>query len=603
MTTRRPNNLRSRRTGLALGLVIALVAVVFVTVTAAILLRRDTPGADGEGSMDLYTVRTGSFDITIPTSGELAAKTQAKIRNKLETQAVISEIVAEGTIVQAGDVLLRLNDETIRERIRDAEEAVSNAENALANAVANLDIRKKTRESELAKASLEIRLAGLALNAWEEGEEVSRRRSLTLAIETAQKNYDRLNERYIKSVELAESNYISTDELKRDEIEMIRAKATLEQAELDLMVYEQYQYEQDRARKESDVQQAKDERDRLQQRLDAEVRSAEADLENRQDSLKSRRERLAKYKEQLEHCTVRAPTGGLVVYASSLRQGRHGRNEGQPPQVGTSLARNDWIIALPDTSQMVAEVKVNEALSGQIKVGQRAVVVSDAAPERSLGGEVIEVGVLAESGGWRDPNRRDYTVRVLLDDVDGLALKPSMRCKADIFVGRVEDAIHVPIQAVLRAGPTAYVYVPQGSGYAQRAVALGRSSELFVEILDGLSAGDQVLLREPRLEEVVAMLEPVPQRETRFVSDERPARSGPPRNGAPEGRAPGHSEGAPMGERPGRGMRRPRGDGPQGDHSGGQEGPARPAGVDPAGNGPSHPTTAPASEHQGSGAH
>ena len=72
---------------------------------------------------------------------------------------------------------------------------------------------------------------------------------------------------------------------------------------------------------------------------------------------------------------------------------------------------------LPDVSQMVASVKVNEALSGQIKPGQPASVVCDALPDRTLTGEVASVGVLAQTGGWRDPNRRDYTVTVLLDDI------------------------------------------------------------------------------------------------------------------------------------------------------------------------------------------
>jgi hypothetical protein len=170
------------------------------------------------------------------------------------------------------------------------------------------------------------------------------------------------------------------------------------------------------------------------------------------------------------------------------------------------VRKNELMMILPDTSVMTAEVKVNESLSGLIEPGQRAVVTSDAVPDAALDGEVLEIGVLAESGGWRDPNRRDYTVTVQLTDGNELGLKPSMRCKADIFVGRVEDAIHVPLQAVFREGPNAYVYVPQGSGFAQRAVDVGRTSGLQAEIVSGLNEGDVVLLREPKPQEIVARL-------------------------------------------------------------------------------------------------
>ncbi len=117
-----------------------------------------------------------------------------------------------------------------------------------------------------------------------------------------------------------------------------------------------------------------------------------------------------------------------------------------------------------------------------------------------------QIGVLAESGGWRDPNRRDYTVKVLLTDGNDLGLKPSMRCKAEIYVGVVEDALYVPLQAIFREGPTAFVYVADGHGFSERAVETGEASGLYVEITGGLNEGESVLLREPKAREIVARL-------------------------------------------------------------------------------------------------
>ena len=55
--------------------------------------------------------------------------------------------------------------------------------------------------------------------------------------------------------------------------------------------------------------------------------------------------------------------------------------------------------------------------------------------------------------------------------------------------------------------PTAYVYVPQGSGFAQRKVTVGEASELHMEVSSGLAEGDVVLLREPHPGEIVARLD------------------------------------------------------------------------------------------------
>ena len=49
--------------------------------------------------------------------------------------------------------------------------------------------------------------------------------------------------------------------------------------------------------------------------------------------------------------------------------------------------------------------------------------------------------LLAASGGWRDPNRREYTVKSALEADPSMGLKPAMRCKAEILLGRVEDAL------------------------------------------------------------------------------------------------------------------------------------------------------------------
>ena len=499
------NALSNRRAGTTI-VVVTIIGLATVLGTATLLVRSTSVG-DGSGAADRHVVRRGSFDITIPTSGELAALHQIEIRNKLKSRGVLTEIVAEGTTVKEGDVLMRFADEDMRSRIKDAKDAVNTAESNLVSSQAKLDITVSEHQSELANTDLRVMLAELALKAWRKGEVVSRRKELAVALEAAEIDYERAIARFEDSKNLVTQDFISMDEYKGDEITKIKAKATLEQAKLDIEVYEQYRFVEQKAQRESDVEQAFADRERVKERQKVEVESARSEVASKTYQHESRKERLADYREQLEYCTIRAPSAGLVVYYSSLATGGMHRSQGQPPDVGTELRPNEQVILLPDMSQLIAAVKVNEALSGLIKPGQPATVTSDALPDTVLHGEVMNIGVLAESGGWRDPNRRDYTVRILLSGGTGLGLKPSMRCKADINVGHVEDALFVPIQAIFRNGPVSFVYVPKGSGFAERQVTLGDASELFMQINDGLAEGDVVLLREPSLGEIVARID------------------------------------------------------------------------------------------------
>jgi HlyD family secretion protein len=527
-----------------------------------------TPAAVSAGTgKDLHEVEAGSFNIVIPVSGELAAVRQVEIRNKLESRAVITEIVDEGTQVKAGDVLVRLADEDIKQRILDAEDKVKNAQSDLIAAEQNLEIKRSARESELEKADLAIELATLALQAWEEGEVVAEREELELAKRTADINAKRLKERFDEATRLVEQEFLSRDEYEQDRIRMIEADAKVRQAELAIFLYENFQHRQDEARKRSDLDQATAERVRVEQRNDAELIRIQADVDSRRFSLQTAKDRLADLNRQLEQCTIMAPIGGLLVYASSIQEGRRGGGgETPPPAVGTELRPNELVAILPDTSEMVALLKVSEALSGRIQSGQPVTVFSDSLPNIPLRGTVQSVSVLAESGGWRDPNRRDYTVRVLIEAEPELGLKPAMRCRGEIMLDRVEEQPWVPIQSVFREGPVAYVHVAGNAGIEQRQVTLGRSGELQVEVKEGIEPGDRVLTRRPNPDEIAVRIPsevfeaarkaPVPGEGMPGRPRGESARGGasgaggPPagvRRSRPEGGAPGAAGGRPSG--------------------------------------------------------
>ena len=467
-----------------------------------------TPAATVVGAgKDLHEVEIGSFNIVIPVSGELAAVRQVEIRNKLESRSVITEIVDEGTQVKAGDVLVRLADEEIKQRILDAEDKVKNAQSDLIAAEQNLEIKRSARESELEKADLAIELATLALKAWEEGEVVAKREELELAKQTAEINAKRLKERFEEASRLVDQEFLSRDEFEQDRIRMIEADAKVRQAELAIFLYQNFQHRQEEAKKRSDLDQATAERVRVEQRNDAELIRIQADVDSRRFSLQTAKDRLADLNRQLDQCTIVAPIDGLLVYASSIQEGRRGGGgDTPPPAVGTELRPNELVAILPDTSEMVALLKVSEALSGRIQSGQPVTVFSDSLPNVPLRGTVQSVSVLAESGGWRDPNRRDYTVRVLIEADTALGLKPAMRCRGEIMLDRVEDKSWVPIQAVFREGPVAYVHVAGASGIEQRQVTLGRSGELQVEVVKGVDEGDRVLLRRPSPDEIAVRI-------------------------------------------------------------------------------------------------
>jgi HlyD family secretion protein len=467
---------------------------------------RPTEPARDPLSADLAVATVMAFEVTTLATGELEAARQIDIRNQLEQPTTITELVKEGSRVKAGDVLVRLNSEQIERSISEEQLRVEQARADVAVAQNAVDIRMSDNESAIRKSTLDLEVARLELRQWLEGDVKSRRQALELALDKAARELTRLTERFERAKSLAREGFLSTDELKRDELAYLEADANLKTAELNRRVYEGIQFGKDQKIKQSAVDEAQAALERTRRTNESNLASRQAELANRRESLRLREENLAKLRAQLDATVLKAPTDGLVVYATSLNRERWGGGGGGDAalDVGRQVTRNQQLIVLPDVSEMVAAVRVHESLAGRIRPGMKATVRVDALGGRAVPGEVLSVGVLAESGGWRDPNLREYTVKVKLDYPDpSSVLKPSMRAEAEILLDRVPPTLAVPIQAVFNEGLVRFVYVPQGEQFAKVPVRLGRRSDRFIEISTGLSEGQRVLVRRPQDGEVV----------------------------------------------------------------------------------------------------
>lgn len=454
---------------------------------------------------DLVPVTRSSFDITTTCTGELGARNQIEIRSKLDTQSTIVEIVPEGVRVKAGDVLVRLNGDAIQTQIDEELARVESSRAELVAAVNAYEIQENENDSALRQAKLNLELAELTLLQWENGELVTSQTKNKLAIDEAEREYKRLKEKYERSVVLESQGFLSRDQLQQDELAMLKADAARVTAHLAHKSYEDYQRQKDEKSRRSDVEEAKAELERVGRKNEIQLASKDADRINRRRQLQIREDRLAKLQAQLEACTIVAPTDGLVVYSTSLNRDNSFRIGGEGPlQIGSTVRPNEAILVLPDTSQMIANVRVHESLAGRVRPGQHATVKIDAAGGRTYIGRVESIGVLAESGGWRDPNLREYTVKIALD-ADNTAgdLKPSMRCEAQLHLGRVEDVLTAPVQAVFNDGAVRFVYVPRGAKFVKVPVRLGRRSSTLAEIVAGVNEGDLVLIRDPQPGEVL----------------------------------------------------------------------------------------------------
>jgi HlyD family secretion protein len=454
---------------------------------------------------DIVTAQRMDFSITTTATGDLAARSQVEVRSQLDDETTILEVIDEGVTVRKGDLLVRLNSERIQTEMDEEELRVESAKADVVAADNAYLIQESRNTSAVRDATLDVELKKLALKQWLEGDDKKELQKIRLRIERADRELDRLKRELAKDEQLHERDFLSDNELDISRLRVLEAEAESETASLEEEIYKSYIRPREQKTRESDVVQAEAKLIEVAAQNEIELVSKDAKRSYERSQLSRRESRMERYKADIEASEIRAPTDGLVVYGTSVQRDRmYGNSSEGPLQIGRRVHPNMLLVILPDTSEMMAQVRVHESLVGQIHAGQEVEIKIDAADGQIYKGTVTDIGVLAEGGGWRDPNRREYTVKIALD-VDGeeAKLKPSMRCEATIIMDHVVDGLAIPLPALFSESGVKYVYLREGGRFVKRPIKIGRRSDAYVEVLSGLQEGDRVLAREPSSIEVV----------------------------------------------------------------------------------------------------
>jgi Cu(I)/Ag(I) efflux system membrane fusion protein len=123
-----------------------------------------------------------------------------------------------------------------------------------------------------------------------------------------------------------------------------------------------------------------------------------------------------------------------------------------------------------------------------LSVGQSVNIALPAFPGRSFTGKVIFIYPTLNTG------TRTARVRIEIGNPDG-ALRPGMYASLELMDVPRNAALTVPDSAVLDSGTRRVVIVERGAGlFEPREVRLGMRGESYVEVLEGVTAGERVVV-------------------------------------------------------------------------------------------------------------
>jgi HlyD family secretion protein len=314
-------------------------------------------------------------------------------------------------------------------------------------------------------------------------------------------------ETYRYSLRLAKKNYMTRNDLEKDQLafQSQLSKVSLAWNDLDLLI--SYELARERIKLTQDRDNAGLELERVKGANEALVIKADSELTSREAEYSLAKERLQILDRQIKSAVILAPSPGTVVYA------RLDRNRGGSESVreGVQVRERQEVIILPDTTKMKCVVKVQEAQVDKVVRGQPAVIVPEAFQGQQFMGRVTSVAPVADSNsGWMTTDRKVYTTVVELDsDNPDARLRSRMAAAVTIMVDTIKDTLPLPLQAVERERSVNYVWKQTPTGPVATVIKVGRQNTERVEVLDGLVAGDRVYLKPPAGVQVPKFEQPV----------------------------------------------------------------------------------------------
>jgi HlyD family secretion protein len=446
--------------------IIAIIVVVVLGVGGYFgwqYIRQQQAAAD-LSSYQTTTIGRGNLTATVGATGTVRSN-QSTLLTWQTSGTVAGEIVEVGNVVQTGQVLASLEEDSLVQSVILARSDLLAAQKAL----------EDLQDSELER-----------FQAWQA---VLGARQAIIEAERALDPYEVQDFR---------------DDMDDARTEVVDAQEALAEAEDDLEPYLEFDEENaNRKRFQDDLDEAQqdyDEAVRELELLELEQQAAETNLALAQAHLNDAERAYERVKDGPNPDDVAALEARIAAAEATLALAE--LKASFPSTVtdvlvkpGDQATPGKLAFRLDDLSMLLVDVRVSEVDINRVAIGQPVLMTFDAVLGREYNGQVTKIASL----GSATQGVVEFIVTVEVVDADE-SVRPGMTAAVSIVVEELNNVLLVPNRAVRVLDGNRVVYLLQNSELTPVRVTLGASSDLESEVVDGdLKSGDVVVLNPPQV--------------------------------------------------------------------------------------------------------
>ncbi len=187
---------------------------------------------------------------------------------------------------------------------------------------------------------------------------------------------------------------------------------------------------------------------------------------------------LKRWKDSYKPTPIIAPLSGVIILRNVV--------------VGQTIDPSTVLYAMSD--RLIVKADVDEADIGQVKNDLPSRITLDAYPDQPINGKVFQI--LYE--GKNVSNVITYGVKIVTEHVPGF-FRSGMTANVALILDRRDDALIIPTSALKTSGEGTRVMVAGPDGKpVPKNIETGLVTNDSVEVLSGLSAGEEVLVTRSR---------------------------------------------------------------------------------------------------------
>jgi len=176
--------------------------------------------------------------------------------------------------------------------------------------------------------------------------------------------------------------------------------------------------------------------------------------------------------QQIAHMQIRSPFTGKV--------------ENVAVETGSFVSYGTVLAQLIDNSSLKINVYLSEQEAFEVKTGD-AVSINSVVLSQPKTGHISMISDKADATG-------KFLAEISFPNNDREKLKAGLLTTVSFAVGSVETGLSIPVSALVAGAKTPSVFVANGSKVTRRAIKTGIATPGKVQVLEGLQAGEQVVI-------------------------------------------------------------------------------------------------------------